>query len=129
MNTSKLESLIDGKKFTKAKVVKATGISRPALDSILAGNDFKVSNLEKLAHALNIKIGFLFDEDEHMKEIQTEGNNSPASDSGDVSVVIGDAVLAERVKSLESLVAEKNERISELKERIQELKSKSIYDR
>jgi hypothetical protein len=41
-----------------------------------------------------------------------------------VSVIVGDAVLAERVKSLEALVAEKNERIAELKERIEELKAK-----
>lgn len=36
----------------------------------------------------------------------------------------GDAVLMERIKSLEALIAEKNERISELKERIEELKAK-----
>lgn len=74
MNTKKLESLIDGKKFTKAKVIKATGISRPALDSILAGNDFKVSNLEKLARALNIKIGFLFDEEISIEEYHAHGD-------------------------------------------------------
>lgn len=49
---------------------------------------------------------------------------SPVSDSGDVSVVVGDAVLVERVKALEALLAEKNERINELKERINELKEK-----
>jgi uncharacterized small protein (DUF1192 family) len=34
------------------------------------------------------------------------------------------AVLSERVKSLEALVAEKSERIAELKERIEELKAR-----
>lgn len=58
------------------------------------------------------------------KEIHTEGDLSPASDSGDISVVVGDAVLTERVKSLETLVKEKDARIEELKERINELKEK-----
>ena len=126
MNISKLESLIDGKKMTKAKLIKATGISRPALDSILSGNDFKVSNLEKIVRALDVKIGFLFDEIDDVqpsKILQTEGDYSPASDSGDVSVIVGDAVLAEQIRSLKALMAEKDARIIELKERIDELKT------
>lgn len=47
-----------------------------------------------------------------------------ASGSGDVEVIVGDAVLMERVKSLNTLIAEKDERIAELKERIEELKNK-----
>lgn len=62
MLTEKLVQLIDGEKITKAFVVKAAGISRPALDSILAGKDFKVSNLEKLATALGVPVGYFFDE-------------------------------------------------------------------
>lgn len=74
MNVRKLNELIDGKKITKATIVRKTGISRPALDSILSGNDFKVSNLEKIADALNIKIGYLFDEDEKA-EIRKAGRD------------------------------------------------------
>lgn len=58
------------------------------------------------------------------KEVHTEGDYSPASDSGDISVVVGDAVLAERVQHLQQLIDEKNERIAELKERIDELKNR-----
>jgi len=58
------------------------------------------------------------------KEIHTEGTLSPASDSENISVIVGDAVLAERVKSLEALVKEKDARIYELKERIEKLKEK-----
>ncbi len=63
MNVSKLNALIDGKKITKASIVKKTGISRPALDSILDGNDFKVSNLEKIARTLGVLVGYFFDDD------------------------------------------------------------------
>lgn len=120
MNINKLHNLIDGKSITKAFIIKETGISRPALDSILEGNDFKVSNLEKIAHALNRPVGFFFDE--NFTSISTEGDYSPAA-QGNVSMNIGDTLLIERVKHLEELISEKNERISELKERIEELKS------
>lgn len=63
MNINKLNNLIDGKKTTKASIIKKTGISRPALDSILEGNDFKVSNLEKIARALCVSVGYFFDEE------------------------------------------------------------------
>lgn len=63
MNFKKLNSLIDKKKITKASIIKKTGISRPALDSILGGNDFKVSNLEKIARALSVTVGYFFDEE------------------------------------------------------------------
>ena len=54
-------------------------------------------------------------EESPKKEVHTEGDYSPASDSGDVSVVVGDAVLAERVRLLEKIIAEKEERISDLR--------------
>lgn len=62
MDYAKLNSLIDGKKTTKSMVVRKTGISRPTLDSILGGNDFKVSNLEKIAKALNVSVSTFFEE-------------------------------------------------------------------
>lgn len=73
MNFSKLRKLIDGKKITKASVIKKTGISRPALDSILDGNDFKVSNLEKIANALCVSVGYFFDEED--VQIRTSGRD------------------------------------------------------
>lgn len=122
MNTKKLESLIDGKKFTKAKVIKATGISRPALDSILAGNDFKVSNLEKLARALNVKIGFLFDEEIEV-EVRKAGrdyvergkieHNGPEYNGSSYS----EAVLLEQIASLKSQLADKEKIIKLMEER------------
>jgi hypothetical protein len=68
MNIKKLNNLIDGKKTTKASIIKKTGISRPALDSILEGNDFKVSNLEKIASALCVSVGYFFDEETEVRQ-------------------------------------------------------------
>lgn len=60
----------------------------------------------------------------------TAVNSAVATGSGtannSVNITTGgdSAVLAERVRSLETLIIEKNERINELKERIEELKAK-----
>lgn len=119
MNIRKLQNLIDGKKITKASIVKKTGISRPALDSILDGNDFKVSNLEKIANALCVTVGYFFD-DEIIQINETRQAGRDYVERGNIEY--SNDVLSERVKHLEMLISEKNERISELKERIEELK-------
>lgn len=129
MNYNRLNLLIDGKKITKASICRLTGLTRTTLDAILSGNDFKVSNLEKICQALNKPVSYFFDETSKI-DIHTEGDLSPAFTAGDVSYVVGDAVLAERIKHLEAhivekdkLIDEKNARIDDLKERIAELKS------
>ncbi len=112
----------------KAAFAKSIGLPPTGLSNYLGRqrrSKPSVDMIAKIIVTLDVDARWLITGEETTKEkVHTEGDYSPASDSGDVSVVIGDAVLAERVKSLESLVAEKNERISELKERIQELKSK-----
>lgn len=122
VNLSKLSSLIDGKKFTKAQICRCTGLSRTALDAILAGSDFKVSNLEKLANALNVKIAYFFDEEE-VTEIRASGRdyvekgkiehkgteyNTPVSSSSE-------ADLRGQIAQLKSQLADK-ERIIKLME-------------
>lgn len=106
-----------------ADVAKKIDVSAQSLNQTLAAADIKTGFIEKLAAAYDVSPAIFFD-DENISVVSTEGDYSPASDSGDVSVVVGDAVLAERVKSLEKLVAEKDERIGELKERIEELKKR-----
>lgn len=64
MNISKLQQLIDGQSVTKAKILKTTGLTRPTLDGILSGKDFRVSTLEKIAKAVGVNVGVFFDEEE-----------------------------------------------------------------
>lgn len=106
-----------------ADVARKLDVSQQSLNQTLAAADIKTGFIEKLAAAYNVPASIFF-EDEQIKIIQTEGDYSPASDSGNIAVTIGDSVLAERVKALEALIAEKDERINDLKERIEELKSK-----
>ena len=112
----------------KAAFAKSIGLPPTGMSSYLSKqrrSKPSVDMVTKIITTLDVDARWLLTgEDTPKKEVHTEGDYSPASDSGDVSVVVGDAVLAERVKSLEALVAEKNERIAELKERIEELKAK-----
>lgn len=73
MNTSKLSHLIDSGAISKAEILRRTGWTRPTLDAILNGKDFRVSNLEKLANVLNLKVGYFFDEE--VTEIRQAGRD------------------------------------------------------
>ena len=112
----------------KAAFAKAIAIE-PATMSSYLGNKRRskpsVDMVTKIIVSLNVDARWLLTgEKTPQKDVHTEGDYSPASDSGDVSVIVGDAVLAERVKLLQQLLEEKDERINELKERIEELKAK-----
>lgn len=112
----------------KAAFAKSIGLPPTGMSSYLSKqrrSKPSVDMVTKIVVTLDVDARWLLTGEESPKtEVHTEGDYSPASDSGDVSVVVGDAVLAERVKALETLLAEKNERIAELKERIEELKGK-----
>lgn len=77
-------------------------------------NRIQASDLEKIAKCLDVPVSYFFDEgpQPHGHEVKTEGDYSPASATGDVTVTVGDAVLAEQVSSLKALVAEKDQRIA-----------------
>lgn len=131
MNYNKLQELIDGKKITKATVIKKTDITRPSLDSILAGNDFKVSNLEKLAKALKVPVGYFFDEDVTIEEYTATGQKGFVAkhidnvDQREYSDISADDPETQRKKIeilQEQLLDAKTEIISLMKE-IQDLKN------
>ena len=122
MNLQRIKIIVEKKSIDFKSLAKAIGMSEGNLHRCVRENKISANYLEKIANELNVSILEFFDE--RSSSIHTEGDYSPASDSGDVSVVVGDAVLAERVKALEKLLEEKDERIGELKERIEELKAK-----
>lgn len=103
-----------------ADVARKLDVSQQSLNQTLAAADVKTGFIEKLAAAYGVPASIFF-EDESINVVHTEGDYSPESDSGNVSVIVGDAVLAERVRLLEQIIAEKDERIKELKDRIQEV--------
>lgn len=118
-----IKSRFDKSGLTQKEFGAKIGMPQQNVNRVFNGESIDTKRLVAVSRALNFNFFELFTEIDN-REVHTEGDYSPASDSGDVSVVVGDAVLAERVKSLEALVAEKNERIAELKERIEELKAR-----
>lgn len=124
----RIYQLINFKHISVLSLEKSCGLSNGYLrntKSISAENCAKIltkfpdisSDWLMLGQGEIQRTGFL-----QTRTVSTTGDYSPASDSGNATVVMGDAVLAERVKMLQQLIEEKNERISELKERIGELK-------
>ena len=112
----------------KAAFAKSIGLPPTGLSNYLGKqrrSKPSVDMVTKIIVTLDVDARWLLTgEETPKKEVHTEGDFLPASDSGDISVIVGDAVLAERVKHLQQLIAEKNERIADLKERIDELKNK-----
>lgn len=112
----------------KAAFAKSIGLPPTGMSSYLSKqrrSKPSVDMVTKIVVTLDVDARWLLTgEESPKKEVHTEGDYSPASDSGDISVLVGDAVLAERVRLLEKIIAEKEERISDLKERISDLRAK-----
>lgn len=118
-----IKSRFDKSGLTQKEFGSRIGMPQQNVSRVFNGESIDTKRLVAVSRALNFNFFELYASIDY-HEVHTEGDYSPASDSGDVSVVVGDAVLAERVKLLQQLIEEKDERIAELKERIEELKAK-----
>lgn len=129
LNINKLEKAINEGKLNKAKLCSISGIARTTLDAILNGSDAKISTIEALTSVLNIKIGYLFDEEidvraagrDYVERGKIEHNGSENyGHSSDTDSTL----LRNEINLLREMIQDKNDRIAELKERIEELKAK-----
>lgn len=118
-----IEEKLQELKLSKTEFGRRIGIPQQNVNRILEKESIDTRKLVQISKALNFNFFTLFC-DEPKMEVHTEGDYSPASKDGDISVIVGDSILAERVKSLQQLIEEKDVRIAELKERIEELKAK-----
>lgn len=103
------------------KLAADIGMSEQNLHRCIRTNKIQAADLEQIALLLKVDIRIFFDDDisAHINSsIETSGDFSPASMNGNVSVGT-DAVLAERVKALEALLAEK-ERLIKVYEKMME---------
>lgn len=110
-------------RMTKTLFAKKLNIPSQNVNRIFEKDSIETSKLLAISNALNFNFFSLYSDDKD-KSVSTQGDFSPINKDGDLTYMVGDAVLAEKVKSLEAINAEKDERIKELKERIEELKSK-----
>lgn len=119
-----IEEKLQELKLSKTEFGRRIGIPQQNVNRILEKDTIDTGKLVQISEALKFNFFTLYCEEAPKVEVKTEGDYSPASDEGDVTVIVGDAVLAERVKLLQQLIEEKDVRIAELKERIEELKAK-----
>ncbi|WP_290083933.1 helix-turn-helix domain-containing protein [Paramuribaculum intestinale] len=122
LNTKKIEQSMAVGKMTKAKLCSATGIARTTLDAILNGSDAKISTIEAISKVLNVRIGFLFDEENEVRsagrDYVEDGKIEHKGTEYNGPVTIADEALrAENERLKEELLEAKQEIIDLLKER------------
>lgn len=113
MNTKRLAELIKKSGKTKVQIAKSCGITRVTLDNALVGGDIRISIVESIANALNVKVGYLFDEDCEPSTIATANDHSVAAINSEIKIDNTD-LLQERIKHLEEMLAEKERLIKVL---------------
>lgn len=118
-----IKSRFDKSGLTQKEFGSRIGMPQQNVSRVFNGESIDTKRLVAVSRALNFNFFELYCHIEQ-REVHTAGDYSPASDSGDVSVIVGDAVAAERVRLLEKIIVEKDERIAEYKERISELKGR-----
>lgn len=115
-----IKDIAERRRISIRELAEKVGIKENQIHVMCRTNSTKIDTLEKISRALDVSVTTFFDVEGCHNE--THGDNSPI---GDGNMVNADPLLTERVKSLETLLAEKDERIAELKERIAELKARS----
>lgn len=116
MNLEAIKKFSEKREGGLKKLAADIGMSEQNLHRCIRNNKIQAADLESIALLLKVDIRTFFSEDISSlanNTVETKGDFSPASMNGNVSVGT-DAVLAERVKSLEALLAEKERLISVL---------------
>ena len=96
------------------EIASLLGMSRQSLSQALSVKDVKTGLIEDLSKALNVPLSYFYN-DSSSQNVVTNGNKSVAAINSNISTSAED-VLKERVKALESLVAEKERLINVLME-------------
>lgn len=96
------------------EIASLLGMSRQSLSQALSVKDVKTGLIEELSKALNVPLSYFYGDNAGNNAIAS-GNKSVAAVNSNISSPTED-VLKERIKSLETLVAEKERLINVLME-------------
>lgn len=121
MNLEAIKKFSEKREGGLKKLATDIGMSEQNLHRCIRNNKIQAADLENIALLLKVDIRIFFDEEILSlpnNSVETKGDFSPASMNGNVTVGT-DAVLVERVKSLEALLAEK-ERLIKVYEKMVE---------
>ena len=94
-----IKSRFDKSGLTQKEFGSRIGMPQQNVSRVFNGESIDTKRLVAVSRALNFNFFELYASIDY-HEVHTEGDYSPASDSGDISVLVGDAVLAERVRLL-----------------------------
>ena len=100
---------------TQLDLANKLGTTPQSLSSVLHAKDVRSGTIERIAQVLRVPVGFFYGEDCQNHNAIANGNESVAAINSCVSLSPED-VLKERVKALESLLAEKERLINVLME-------------
>lgn len=99
---------------TQKELSELLGITAQSVSAIFSAKDVRSGTIEKIAHVLNVPVGFFFGYDTGNNAF-VNGDKSVAAINSNISSA-SEEVLKERVKSLETLVSEKERLINVLME-------------
>ncbi len=111
-----IEQKMNELNITKSELSRRCGVANQNINRIFGKSSIDTDKLIAISEALGYNFFKEFAEGGIKNTVETSGDFSPASMNGNVSVG-ADALLAERVKSLEALLAEKERLIKVLMER------------
>lgn len=123
MNISKLNNLLKQRKINNSNLALSSGLSDVTISKILNGADAKISSIEKIARALEVSVGYFFDESTSAQNSTGNSNVMVGRDNhGSISTAecqdkLDDALL--EIKHLKEVVDGKDKLLKE-KERFVE---------
>lgn len=115
-NLQLIKILAEKKKIPITELAARVGVSENQIHLMSRTNSTKITTLEKIAKVLDVPITCFFDE--QPAGVTTNGDYSAGAVGGNATVNVGDAVLMERIKWMEAMLNEKDERIRDLQSRL-----------
>lgn len=120
LNIKKIEDRLKDHGIKKSQLIKDSGLTRVTIDKILKGGDINVSTLEALAKGLGVNIGFFFDENDNIHQVQLgDGTQQEAGRDANNGINLKEhdelIKIREEVKFLKLQISEKNKEINSLK--------------
>ena len=117
MTGEALKEFLIKKKVSQSEVARQLKISQQSFNQMLSSADVKTSLLERIAKVLNVTISSIYGEKSSDAVangdgcVAVNGNNTVAHH---ITTSAGDAILQQKVASLEALLAEKERLITVL---------------
>ena len=119
MNLQAIKNYCENREGGVKQLAKDIGMSEPNLHRCIRLNQIQAGDLERFAQVLKVNIAVFFDTQTPNK-VSSDSNVAIGSHNSVGNVSVGtDAVLQERIKSLEALLVEK-ERLIKVYERMME---------